>query len=376
MLSGWFDVYQRGVVLNYAGFQNAWARLHPRRGRRRPKPFGPMLARQRPTPRYQAVIGPWFHDPTGLGEWIQQLHLEWFDSWLRRQPTRIRRTRQPLHAFELGANRWIDVSRYPVPQTRVRTLWLAGGKSGTAPGSLNDGVLASRRPAAASGADSVAWSDAGSPCNRNPDQWTTGFGGHVSAFAGMPVDPCAQDDSTTQAGALTYTTQPFTRATTLAGPISVGVYASSSSTDSELVATIEDVAPSGHSFALTSGALLGSLRALQRGASWRHGRKLILPAHPYASASQRDLATGAVTRQDIEVYPVFARIAKGHRLRLTLATSASHLHPTAAQLPGLAGGSYEIQRNAAGASFVNLPLASPDRLAPSRRRWGECNGQC
>ena len=49
--------------------------------------------------------------------------------------------------FELGANRWIDVSRYPVPQTRVRTLWLAGGKSGTAPGSLNDGVLASRRPA-------------------------------------------------------------------------------------------------------------------------------------------------------------------------------------------------------------------------------------
>jgi hypothetical protein len=83
-----------------------------------------------------------------------------------------------------------------------------------------------------------------------------------------------------------------------------------------------------------------------------------------------------VATQEIEVDPVFARLRKGHRLRVTLATAVTHLHPTVAQLPGLAGGVYEIQRNRAHASYVNLPLAAPGRLATSARRWGECNGQC
>ena len=73
--------------------------------------------------------------------------------------------------------------------------------------------------------------------------------------------------------------------------------------------------------------------------------------------------------------PVFARLDHGHRLRLTLSTSAPHLHPTAAQLPNLAGGVYEVARGPAG-SFLQLPLADPSRLKTSRRSYGECNAQC
>ena len=73
---------------------------------------------------------------------------------------------------------------------------------------------------------------------------------------------------------------------------------------------------------------------------------------------------------------MFARLRKGHRLRLTLSTSVSHLAPTAAQLPGLTGGVYDVHRGAARASFVNLPLAAPSRLRTSSRNWGDCNGQC
>jgi hypothetical protein len=101
-----------------------------------------------------------------------------------------------------------------------------------------------------------------------------------------------------------------------------------------------------------------------------------LPAHPYSRPEREFLEPGQVERQEIEVYPVFARLAKGHRLRLTLATAVSHLHPTASQLPALTGGVYSIQRNAAYASSINLPLANPDALRTSRRNWGECNGQC
>jgi uncharacterized protein len=376
MLTGWFDVYQRGVVLNYAALQNIWARRHPKQARRRPERFGPMLRGQRATPRYQVVEGPWFHNPVGLGEWIQEIHLEWFDHWLRGEETKLGTTRKPFHSYELHGDRWVNENVYPLPQTKVKTLWLAGGRSNTAPASLNDGVLSDERPTADGGADTIAWSDAASACNRHPDQWSTGFGGIASASAGFPVNRCAQDDTTMQANALTYTTEPLENDTTLAGPITVGVELSSTSQDTVLAATLEDIAPDGSSYPLTTGALLGSLRAVDRDASWRHRGKLVLPAHPYSRASREYLEPGEAERQDIEVYPVFARLAKGHRLRLTLATAVTHLQPTAAQLPALQGGVYSVERNSAHASFVNLPLADPTALRTSRRNWGDCNGQC
>src|SRR4051812_2475318 len=336
MLSGWFDVYQRGVLLNYATLQNAWAR--------RRDVYGPMAAGQTATPRYQAVIGPWFHNPVGMGEWIQQIHLEWFDHWLKGVPTRLTSTATPLHVFELGSRRWLDAGAYPLPQARVRRLPTGPSR----------------------GVDRLVWTPASSPCNRHPDQWSTGFGGYVSAVAGVPGNPCSRDDRTTQAGALTYTTPPLRKDVTLAGPVSVGINMSSTTPDSELVATLEDVSPNGASYPLTTGALLGSLRAVQRARSWP-----TLPYHPYTAASRRELTPGKVTLQQIEVPPVFARLAKGHRLRLTLGSSVTHLAPTAAQLPGLAGGVYEIHP-----SYVDLPLADPASLRTSPRDWGDCNSQC
>ena len=132
----------------------------------------------------------------------------------------------------------------------------------------------------------------------------------------------------------------------------------------ELEATLEDVAPSGVSTPLTSGALLGSFRALDSGRSWfaPDGRPL-LPYHPYTRASVRPVPTGAVTRFDIEVFPTFARLAAGHRLRLTLNTSDTpHMVPTPAQLAGLAGGVYGVQRNALAASFLEVPMAPASRV--------------
>jgi hypothetical protein len=83
-----------------------------------------------------------------------------------------------------------------------------------------------------------------------------------------------------------------------------------------------------------------------------------------------------VVLQQIEVPSVFARLAPGHRLRLTLATSAPNLKPTAAQLRGLLGGVYAVRRERAHPSFVELPLADPGSLETSPRSWGDCNGQC
>ena len=252
MISGWFDVYQRGVVLNYAALQNAWA------GRRRV--FGPMRRGQRLTPRYQLVQGPWLHNAVGMGEWIQEIHLEWFDRWLRGKRTALTRTRRPLHAFELGSGRWIDAGVYPLPRTRVRTLWLDGGPSGTAPLSLNDGVLAARPPGtglrpAAVGRRREPLQPPDRPVEHGLPRCRVGRG----RDAAQPV--CGGRSE--HAGRRAHLHHPAVRAgrRPWPGPVSVGVQLSSTTRDSQLVASLEDVAPDGSSYPLTSGALLGSLRA-------------------------------------------------------------------------------------------------------------------
>jgi uncharacterized protein len=364
LLSGWFDVYQRGVVLDYAALQNAYAAAHGRGGRR--ALLGPMPAGARPTGRYQAVIGPWFHNSTGYGQRFQALLLRWFDRWLKGVRNGVDRTGTPLHAFELSGGRWIDAGAYPLPAARVRRLWLGDGRTGTAPESLNDGSLGGRR-ARGGATDSIPWTNATSPCNRNSDQWNTGLGAYVTGVAGLPGSPCWSDDRSTQAGALTYTTDPLRQAVTLAGPSDLSLLLRSTARDAEIAVSVEDVAPDGSSYPLTGGALLGSNRALDARRSWRaRGGAVMLPYHPYTHAARHDLAPGRWARLDVEVLPTFARIAPGHRLRVTVATGATHLQPSAVQLGGLAGGRYDLDR---AGSYLDLPLADPRALATSPAAW-------
>jgi predicted acyl esterase len=152
----------------------------------------------------------------------------------------------------------------------------------------------------------------------------------------------------------------MSRAVTLAGPSDATLIVRSTTRDAELNVAVEDVAPDGSSYPLTSGALLASHRALDGRLSWTApGGGRILPYHPYTRAARRYLRPGHAERLEIEVLPAFARIARGHRLRLTVSTAATHLHPSAAQLPELVGGRYEILRG----SFWRVPLARPGALA-------------
>ena len=56
--------------------------------------------------------------------------------------------------------------------------------------------------------------------------------------------------------------------------------------------------------------------------------------------------------------PTFAKLAAGHRLRVTITTSdVPHIVPSPPQIANLAGGVYGIQHNSAARSFLELPLA-------------------
>ncbi len=355
LISGWHDVYQRGAVLDFAQLQNAWAR---RQGAHVAPGVAPMTRSQPLTSRYQLVMGPWFHNPATLGLTFQELQLAWFDHWLKGTGDGITQTQTPLHAFELGANRWTNLTRWPVPQAHPRTLFLSPHTLDTSrPKSTQLGHL--------------MWADVRSPCNAGTDQWSTGLPAYGIAEAHGKGDPCADNDSTTQVGGLTYTTAPFRSAATVAGPIDVSLKLKDTAPEAEVVASVDVVSPSGSSEAISSGALLGSLRALDRKHSWFEDGRLVLPWHPYTSASARAIPSGRPVRLDIEVYPTMARIARGDRLRLTLTAGDTALQPSPVQISRLAGGRYSIL-----AGSITLPMASPGSLPTSRIDWGGCNGSC
>ena len=113
--------------------------------------------------------------------------------------------------------------------------------------------------------------------------------------------------------------------------------------------------------------MAGPRRTSRARRSWRGpGGGLILAYHPFTRTARHDLVPGRWARLDVEVLPTFARIARGHRLRVTIATGATHLQPSAVQLGGLAGGRYDVDR---AGSYVELPLAAPRALATSRVAW-------
>ncbi len=132
------------------------------------------------------------------------------------------------------------------------------------------------------------------------------------------------------------------------------------------MATLEDVAPDGTATPITTGALLGSLRAVDASKSWTEpDGRMILPYHPYTAQSKQPVPTGTVTRFDIEIRPTFADLAAGHRLRLNLTTSdLPALLPTVADATNLVGGVYQVQRNQAAASYVEALSGPASEVAP------------
>jgi uncharacterized protein len=351
LVGGWHDLFQRGELLNYTGLQNLVAK--------RPV-LDPMRPGQPATPRYQLLMGPWTHLTTGTGVDLTRLELEWFDSWLLGEKTPLATTQTPLHLNQLGTSTWIDASTWPLPSARATELFFGPSTSSSPSSSDNQGTLTADPPRPPTGSDPVAFTGVSSACDLQTDQWSAGLIAVAGADSGIP-DPCTTDDVTLGSGpgALTYTSAPVSADEVIGGPIDVSLYATATTTDTEWVATIEEVAPTGKSVPLTSGALLGQFRRETVTDTWVGSDGApILPAHAETPASVEPVVPGVVTRYDIQVFPTFAQVPAGWSIRVTITTSDTpHLSPTLAQMPALAGGLYEVERHAGAASFVNLPLA-------------------
>lgn len=343
MVGGWDDLFQRGALMNYSGLQNAAA------GR---PVTAPMVAGQPVSNRYQLLMGPWYHVP-GTEVDLPGIKLAWYDQWLKGIDTGILDTTTPLHAYQVGTGQWKDVARYPFTEATAKTFYMGGG------------ALTPTPPAA--GTEWITWVLANSTCTRSTTQWLGGLNL-------LSAPSCSTDNKEREKGvdSLVYTTAAVTEPTVIAGPISASIYAQSNTLDTHWVVTVTDVGPDGSSRPLSEGALVGSLRAVDDARSWRAADgSLLMPYHPYTKASEQLVEANKVTRYDVEVFPTFATIAPGHKIRVAINTADTpHLAPTLAQLPRLLLGIYQVKVGGTTPSSVTIPLAPAGAFA---KPCGICN---
>jgi predicted acyl esterase len=305
--AGWGDIVEPGAVRAYTAFQNAYSK----------RPIQAAMApRQQATPRYQLIMGGWDH----AGGLDAGIYLQWMDTWLKGIDTGIQDTSTPMHLYESGSGRWINVGQYP--QVAQYTRWRLG----------TGGSLAL---AGQGGSDQLAWGD-----------------------------PAGEG------ALLNFTTPPLEKGATLAGPISATIYATSSNTNLELIARLYDVAPDGKTALITKGAVLGSQRALDKAWTWTDSKGTV--TWPWQALAGDDyLKPGKAYRFDIALRPRQWGILPGHRVRLELTTQSprdvcppSGMPPqngtdpcrlTAPQQASVPGATYRILYDARTPSTLNLP---------------------
>jgi putative CocE/NonD family hydrolase len=280
-LAGWYDVFLKGSIENFAGMRREGGTEAARSGQR-------------------LVIRPYWHVPWGtkVGEVefgpdatnkTAETQIRFFDRWLKGRGDTADKD-PPVRVFVMGANTWREAEDWPIPGTRFTTFYLHS--RGSANALYGNGRLSPEAPA-----DEPPDRFVYDPANPVPSK-----GGHSCCFAEVaPVGPFDQTDIEKRADVLVYSTPPLEEAVEVTGPITVTLHAATSAPDTDWTAKLVDVFPDGKAINLNNGIVRARYRAsLERPEPIEPGR-----AYEYK----------------IEVWPTSNLFAAGHQIRLEISSS-------------------------------------------------------
>lgn len=203
-----------------------------------------------------------------------RLFLDWFDYWLGGQQNHV--TEMPkVQLFVMGKG-WISGDQWPLEQTRFTKYFLGKAMLSTSLPHGNE-------------QDSYLY-DPGFP---------TPSGGTSPYEASTPVD---QRPTEARRDVLVYSTAPLDTPVTIAGPIEVVLYISSSAKDTDFMVKLVDVYPDGKAINLSEDAFR---------VRYREGfNKKVL------------MQPGEVYKITLPNMVTAIRFAKGHRVRLDVSSSS------------------------------------------------------
>ena len=280
-MSGWYDRYPHSVTKMY--------NLLKQKG-------GTQAARE----GVRLVIGPWLHGgglvmdrkvgDLDFGAEAEMgyaaLRLKWFDHQLKGLDNGIMKE-PPVKIFVMGLNKWRGENEWPLKRAVPTKYYLRAEKSGSIT-SVNDGTLDRQAPGAGEKSDTYRY---------DPKSPTPTIGGDMFV---EPMGP--RDHRPSDTTSLTFTTTAFDEPVEISGPSTVELFVSSTADDTDFAVTLIDVHPNGYAQTLRE--------SIQR-ASRRESLESPTPIVPKR-----------VYKLTIPVHPISNQFQKGHRLRLTIASSS------------------------------------------------------
>lgn len=296
-ISGWYDPYAVTAVENFKGLSGCG---HPA----------------------WLIIGPWTHGgrsrthagdidfgeqatfDVGLGQDFVAYRIAFFRAALLGEPFAMPAVRVFVMGGGSGTTRpdgrrdhggqWISASDWPPPEARPVSLFLAGdGRLDFAPCPSEHSyryLADPARPVPTIGGPITSGAplmEGGAFDQRSDARF---FGGSIDA----PATAERED-------VLVFETLPLEQDVTLIGPVSLQIFAHSDAENTDFTAKIVDVYPDNLAINICDGILR---------ACYREGFQTAVPLTP-----------GATQPFDITLYPTANRFAKGHRIRLEIASS-------------------------------------------------------
>ena len=251
-IGGWYDIFLQDTLENFRVMREHGSTPEARQSK--------------------LLIGPWAHTSASnpIGEMsfgiastagllnlqgdVMSMQLRWFDHFLKGLDTGVI-SEAPIKLFVMGANVWRDEQEWPLARAVETRYYLHS--NGQANSLHGDGTLSTHAPEAEI-ADHYDYDPAHPVMTR---------GGSLLMTAEFPAGVFDQRATEERADVLVYTTPALERDTEVTGPISLHLWASSSASDTDFVARLVDVHPSGYAQNLTDGIIRARYRDFELGAA-------------------------------------------------------------------------------------------------------------
>lgn len=270
----------------------------------------------------QLVVDDAYHLGPGSGfgmpdapQYLDEIQCAWFDRWLKGIENGIDRY-GPITVRRLGDG-WLSREVYPDPAARVRRLYLSDGASGTARHAGRDAALTDRIPVGKQrlqlprGRGSV----------RSNNTAVTSIG--LATLFGRAF---GADDRHAEATAVTFTSAVFDGDIALSGPLNLHLWVEAEGSEAFWSVMVTDVEPGGASVPITRGALLSSLRAVDRAASSYVDGELLVAEHALTAESVLPVVAGRPFDIDIDIDVTDTVLRAGHRLRVAVSRGSFPRH--------------------------------------------------
>jgi putative CocE/NonD family hydrolase len=232
--------------------------------------------------------------------------------------------------FVMGENAWREASSWPPEHTHVNYYLHSGGRANSR---MGDGALATEPPATEP-PDSFVYD----PLDPVPTA-----GGRTLLMVPGGVQNQAKIEE--RDDVLVYSSHRLVTPVTIAGPVSVTLFASSSAPDTDFTAKLVDVEPDGYCANLAEGIIR---------ARYRNGRD-----------REDMLEPGAVTEFVIDPWDVAHTFRSSHRIRLEISSSNfphfdrnlnSRVDPAAGTAAEVRKAVQQVSHTAKHPSHVTLPV--------------------